>query len=206
MVTYNIFCMSVFMKSDTFRQMNSTALGSEVITVIHTVVFGTQHIEIKSTDFCIMKCKLEGTSFTRFKDKSLPYQLYLGAEASWAVELPFAKSYLPYLPAGKFFLSAPPSSHSGTHGLRQLVNTVAQKPSSYCLCFQEDSIKSHLGISVTSSSLLRYPSRLCSNEPPPTAFQHFSQELQTSTGEYVCIYWCDAFWPQIPPGMTILLL
>lgn len=59
------------MKSDTFRQMNSTALGSEVIAVIYTVVFGTQHIEIKSTDFCIMK--LEGTSFARLRDKSMPY-------------------------------------------------------------------------------------------------------------------------------------
>lgn len=92
MVTYNLLRMLVFMKSDTFRQMNSTALGSEVIAVIYTVVFGTQHIEIKSTDFCIMKCKLKGTSFPRFKDKSLPYQLCLGAEASWAAELPFAKS------------------------------------------------------------------------------------------------------------------
>lgn len=176
------------------------------MTMIHTVVFGTYHIEIKSTDFSIMKCKLEETSFARFKDKSLQYQLCLGAEASWAIELPFAKSYLPYLPAGKFLLFAPPSSHSGTHGLRQVVNTMAQKPSSYWLCFQEDSIKTHLGISVTLSSLLRYPSRLCLNEPPPTEFQHLSQELHTRIGEYVCVYWCDEFWPQIPPGVTILLL
>lgn len=91
------------MQSDTSMHMNSTALGSEVITVIHTVVFGTHSIEINSTDFCIMKCKLEGTSTARFTEKYLPGQLCLGAEASWVVELPLQN--LPYLPAGEFFLS-----------------------------------------------------------------------------------------------------
>lgn len=93
-------------------------LGSEVVTMIHTVVFGTHSIEINSTD-CIMKCKLEGSSIARFRDK-LQCQLCLGAEASWVVELPYS------IPAGEFLLSSPPSSYARPHGLRQLVNTMAE--------------------------------------------------------------------------------
>lgn len=85
------------MQSDTFIW---SPLGSEVVTVIHKLVFGTLWIQINSTD-CVMKCKLEGSSIARFRDKS-QCQLCLGAEASWVVELPYA------IPAGEFLLSPPP--------------------------------------------------------------------------------------------------
>lgn len=112
------------MQSDTSMHMNSTALESEVITMIHTVVFGTHSIEINSTDFCIMKCKLEGTSTARFREKSLPGQLCLGAEVSWVVELPLRNPiFHTYLLGNSFYLHIP----SRSYGLRQLVNTMAQK-------------------------------------------------------------------------------